>query len=42
MITYIILLWILIKLSAPAWPYILLGVAAALSIFKWGIELGKK
>ena len=41
MIVYIILLWILINMSAPAWTYILLGIAALLTILKWGINLGK-
>lgn len=34
MIIYIILLWILIELSAPAWLYVLLGGAAMLQLLK--------
>lgn len=41
MFTYIILLWILINMSAPTWTYILLGIAALITILKLGINLGK-
>lgn len=41
MFVYIILLWILINMSAPAWTYVLLGIAAIVTILKWGIDLGK-
>ena len=41
MITYIILLWVLIKLSAPTWCYVLLGIAAMITILKWGMNLSK-
>lgn len=42
MFTYIILLWILINMSAPVWTYVLLGIAAFITILKWGIELANK
>ena len=42
MFVYIILLWILINMSAPAWTYVLLGIAAFITILKWGIELADK
>lgn len=42
MFTYIIILWILIKLSAPAWCYVLLGAAAFVTTLRWGINLAKK
>ena len=42
MFVYIILLWILISMSAPAWTYVLLGIAAFITILKWGIELADK
>ena len=42
MFVYIILLWILINMSAPAWTYVILGIAAFITILKWGIELAKK
>ena len=42
MFVYIILLWILINMSAPAWTYVLLGIAAFITILKWGIELAYK
>ena len=42
MFVYIILLWILINMSAPAWTYVLLGIAAFITILKWGIDLAKK
>ena len=42
MFVYIILLWILINMSAPAWTYVLLGMAAFIKILKWGIELADK
>ena len=41
MFVYIILLWILINMSAPAWTYVLLGIAALVTVLKWGIDLGK-
>ena len=41
MFVYIILLWILINMSAPAWTYVLLGIAALVAILKLGIDLGK-
>lgn len=37
MLIYPILLWILIELSAPAWTYVLLAVAAMIKM----IDLGK-
>lgn len=42
MFTYAILLWILINLSAPTWCYVLLGIAAFVTILKWGIDLSNK
>ena len=42
MFVYIILLWILINMSAPTWTYVLLGIAAFITIIKWGIDLAKK
>ena len=42
MFVYIILLWILINMSAPAWTYVLLGIAAFLTILKYGIDLTDK
>ena len=42
MFVYIILLWILINMSAPAWTYALLGIATFITILKWGIELADK
>ena len=42
MFVYIILLWILINMSAPVWTYVLLGIAAFITILKWGIELADK
>ena len=39
MFVYIILLWILINMSAPAWTYVLLGIAAFITILKWEVEL---
>ena len=42
MFIYIILLWILINMSAPVWTYVLLGIAAFITILKWGIELADK
>lgn len=42
MLIYLILLWILIKLSAPAWTYVLLAVAAMIKMIDLGIKLGKK
>lgn len=42
MFVYIILLWILINMSAPAWTYVILGIAAFITILKWGIELADK
>ena len=42
MLIYIILLWILINMSAPAWTYILLGIAAFITILKFGIDLATK
>ena len=41
MFTYIILLWILINMSAPTWTYVLLGIAAFITILKFGIDLAK-
>ncbi len=41
MFTYIILLWILINMNAPTWTYVLLGIAAFVTILKWGIDLAK-
>ena len=42
MITYILMLWVLIKLSAPAWCYILLAVGAICKAFVAGKELNEK
>lgn len=42
MFVYIILLWILINMSAPACTYALLEIAAFITILKWGIDLAKK
>lgn len=39
MFTYIILLWILIVLSAPTWTYVLLGIAAFITILKIVVEV---
>lgn len=41
MLTIIILLWMLIKLNAPAWLYVLLSICGVFTIAKWGIELYK-
>lgn len=40
--TYIIILWVLINMNAPAWTYVLLGIAAFIKILQAGIYLGKK
>lgn len=42
MFIYIILLWILINMSAPTRTYVLLGIAAFITILKWGVDLAKK
>ena len=42
MFVYIILLWILINMSAPAWTYVLLGIATFITILNWGIKLANK
>ena len=42
MFVYIILLWILINMSAPVWTYVLLGIAAFITILKFGIDLARK
>ena len=42
MFTYIILLWILINMSAPVWTYVFLGIAAFITILKWGIDIANK
>ena len=39
MLTYIILLWILLHLSAPAWCFVLLGIAALTKAIKVGMDL---
>lgn len=39
MIGYIILLWILIKMSAPVWLYILAGAGILLKAIKLGMDL---
>lgn len=41
MFVYIILLWILINMSAPAWTYVLLGIAALITALNWGIKLSE-
>jgi hypothetical protein len=41
MFVYIILLWILINMSAPAWTYVLLGISAFIKVLEWGIKLGE-
>jgi hypothetical protein len=42
MFTYAILLWVLIDLKAPAWTFVLLSIAAFITVLKWGIDLHKK
>lgn len=39
MFIYIILLWVLLDLSAPAWCFVLLGVTALVKAVKWGMDL---
>jgi len=39
MIRYVLLLWILIHLSAPAWCYVLLGVGVFIIVLKWWVNL---
>ena len=41
MLTIIILLWILIKLNAPVWCYVLLSICGVFTIAKFGIDLYK-
>lgn len=41
MLTEIILLWMLIKLNAPVWCYVLLSICAVLTIAKFGVDLYK-
>lgn len=41
MLFIIILLWILIKLNAPVWCYVLLSMSAVFTIAKMGIDLYK-
>ena len=39
MFVYIILLWILINMSAPAWTYVLLGIAAFIRFLNGELNL---
>ena len=41
MIELIIFLWIAIKLNAPIWIYILLGIIALIKAVVFGIKLSK-
>lgn len=41
MMELIILLWIAIKLNAPVWIYILMGVIALIKAMVFGINLSK-
>ena len=41
MIDLIILLWIAIKLNAPVWIYVLMGVIALIKAVAFGINLSK-
>ena len=41
MIELIILLWIVIKLNAPVWIYILMGIIALIKAVTFGINLSK-
>nr|DAV90881.1 MAG TPA: hypothetical protein [Caudoviricetes sp.] len=41
MIELIILLWIAIKLNAPVWIYILMGIIALIKAVAFGINLSK-
>ena len=41
MIYWIIMLWILSVLKAPAWLYVLLAIKLAWSILGFGIKAGK-
>ena len=41
MIELIILLWMAIKLNAPVWIYILMGVIALIKAVAFGINLSK-
>lgn len=39
---YILFLWVLIKLSVPAWCYVILGISAVAKCVKVGMDLGKE
>lgn len=41
MITDIILLYILCKINAPIWCYVLLGIRFTFNLIKAGVEIGK-
>lgn len=41
MIELIILLWVAIKLNAPVWIYILMGLIALIKAVVFGINLSK-
>ena len=41
MIDLIILLWIAIKLNAPVWIYILMGIIALIKAVEFGINISK-
>jgi hypothetical protein len=41
MFVCIVLLWILINMSAPVWTYVLLGIAALITVLNWGIKLSE-
>ena len=41
MIPYILLIWILIKLSAPMWCYILAAAGVIIKLVDLGVAIGK-
>ena len=42
MITIGLLVWVGIRLNAPALFYVLLGISAMFKLLSWGIALGKE
>jgi len=42
MLTTIVIIWILYKLEAPSWAYILMVISLALSITQFGLQLYNK
>lgn len=42
MLIYIVLFWILIKLSAPLWCFVLVGISGLLGAIKWGMDIVSK